>query len=201
MSFILFCIYAVITLIAIIFFALREFHMLQLNGYKTPEHSWWMKKNYKRYIFPVVCFVLQFASFWTDFSIPMITAFSLFNFSIAIANKPGKKFKKPFVYTARVKRMLATFFIIIAAVFAVSWSIGMTPCLCTEWRPFNEASSFILVGSALYLTPILVPLANIINKPIETSVQKWYINDAKKSLLHVLIFTRSESRAATAKHP
>lgn len=182
MSFILFCIYAVITLIAIIFFALREFHMLQLNGYKTPEHSWWMKKNYKRYIFPVVCFVLQFASFWTDFSIPMVTAFSLFNISIAIANKPGKKFKKPFVYTARVKRMLATFFIIIAAVFAVSWSIGMTPCLCTEWRPFNEASSFILVGSALYLTPILVPLANIINKPIETSVQKWYINDAKKIL-------------------
>ena len=47
MNIAIFCIYAVVALIAIIFMGLREFHMLQLNGYKTPEHSWWMKKNLK----------------------------------------------------------------------------------------------------------------------------------------------------------
>ena len=44
MSTVFFCIYAVVTLVGIVFFGLRELHMLQLNGYKTPEHSWWMKK-------------------------------------------------------------------------------------------------------------------------------------------------------------
>jgi UDP-N-acetylmuramoyl-tripeptide--D-alanyl-D-alanine ligase len=42
----MFIIYAVITLAAIVFFALREFHMLQLNGYKFVEHTRWMKKNF-----------------------------------------------------------------------------------------------------------------------------------------------------------
>lgn len=179
MNIVLFWIYAVITLISIIFLSLREFHMLQLNGYKTPEHSWWMKKNYKRYIFPALCFVLQFAMLITDVTLPMIAAFSLFNVSFAIANKPGKKFKKPFVYTARVKRMLTTFFILIAIIFACAYFWGRY--WVTDIYYFS-AEAFIIIGSALYLTPVLVPLANLINKPIETAVQKWYINDAKKKL-------------------
>lgn len=179
MSIIPFVIYAVITLISIIFFSLREFHMLQLNGYKTPEHTWWMKKNYKRYIFPALCFVMQFASFWTDFTLPMVIAFSLFNISIAIANKPGKKFKKPFVYTARVKRMLTTFFILIAVIFTCAYFWGRY--WVTDIYYFN-AVAYVLIGSALYFTPILVPLANIINKPLETAIQHWYINDAKRIL-------------------
>ena len=40
MSIIIWCIYTAITLVAVVFLGLREFHMLQLNGYKTPEHSW-----------------------------------------------------------------------------------------------------------------------------------------------------------------
>lgn len=192
MSIVLFWIYAVITLISIIFLSLREFHMLQLNGYKTPEHSWWMKKNYKRYIFNIVCFGLQFTMLATGVTLPMIAAFSMFNVSFAIANKPGKKFKKPFVYTARVKRMLITFFILIAALYAIGIISGLTSgcekiyCKCgmdvMETKYFENILPFILIGSALYLTPILVPLANLINKPIEKAVQNWYINDAKKKL-------------------
>ncbi|MDE6796732.1 MAG: UDP-N-acetylmuramoyl-tripeptide--D-alanyl-D-alanine ligase, partial [Ruminococcus sp.] len=67
-----FCIYAVITLIGIIFFGLREFHMLQLNGYKTPEHSWWMRKNFRRYIFPIVLFAGQFILLATGHNIPVL---------------------------------------------------------------------------------------------------------------------------------
>lgn len=183
MNTVIFVIYAVITLISIIFFSLREFHMLQLNGYKTPEHSWWMKKNYKRYIYPLVLFVLQIALFQMTYAyIPVSIVFSLFNIIIAFLNKPEKKFKKPFVYTARVKRMLVTFFILIAVIFGISVFLGTQPCICIDWKPFDEPLSFILVGSALYLTPILVPLSNLINKPIEKSIQKWYINDAKKKL-------------------
>ena len=38
MNLVLWIIYAVIALTATVFLGLREFHMLQLNGYKTPEH-------------------------------------------------------------------------------------------------------------------------------------------------------------------
>lgn len=188
MNMIIFCIYSVITLISIIFFSLREFHMLQLNGYKTPEHSWWMKKNYKRYIYPLVLFVLQIASFWTNALIPMSIVFSVLNLVIAFMNKPGKKFKKPFVYTARVKRMMTTFFILVAIMFVVGIVLGREKIVCKcgldvvgiAW--FKNITPFIMVNSALYLTPLLVPLSNILNKPIEKSIQKWYINDAKKKL-------------------
>ncbi len=176
MSTIIFCIYAVVALLGIIFMGLREFHMLQLNGYKTPEHSWWMKKNYKRYIFPAILFAAQFLMIPLSVT-PVASVLCAMNLLIILANKPGKKFKKPFKYTPRVKRMLTTFFILIAIMFVFGFVTGSK-----NDEPFKNALPFILVGSALYLTPILAPLSNLINKPIETSINNWYINDAKKKL-------------------
>ncbi len=170
----MFIIFAVITLAAIVFLSLREFHMLQLNGYKTPEHSWWMKKNFRRYIYPLVLLAAQFVMLAVGASLPLIIGLALLNGVFIIANKPGKKFKKPLVYTARVKRMMTTFFILIAAAFTGAVLVGVESPL-----------AYIIAGSALYLTPILVPLANLINKPIEKAVQKWYINDAKKMLANM----------------
>ncbi len=185
---IFFCIYAIIALSGIIFFGLREFHMLQLNGYKTPEHSWWMKKNFKRYIFPLVLFVGQFAmsaicyNMPFRYNIPFLTVFAVLNIFFSILNKPSKKFKKPLKYTARVKRMMTTFFILVSVMYAIGTISGSMPCKCIDWKPFDNILPFIMVNSALYLTPLLVPLSNLINKPIETYIQHWYINDAKRIL-------------------
>lgn len=170
----MFCVFAAVTLAAMVFTALREFHMFQLNGYKTPEHSWWMKKNFKRYILPIALFVLQFTMIPLGAALPLIIGFTCFNASFIVSNKPGKKFKKPLVYTARVKRMLVTFGIL-AALLTVG---GLAAGGCD----LEEAWSYIGLGSALYVTPLLVPLSNLINKPIEKSIQNWYINDAKKML-------------------
>ncbi|MBQ6169854.1 MAG: UDP-N-acetylmuramoyl-tripeptide--D-alanyl-D-alanine ligase [Ruminococcus sp.] len=167
-------IHAAVTLAAVIFFSLREFHMLQLNGYKTPEHSWWMKKNIKRYIYPLILLAAQFAIIPLEASAPIVILFTLLNAVFIITNKPGKKFKKPLVYTARVKRMLTTFFILIAAAFTAAALLWHSECDC-PW-------AYIIINTALYLTPILVPFSNLINKPIEKSVQRWYINDAKRIL-------------------
>lgn len=186
--------FAIVTIAAIVMLSLRELHMLQLNGYKTPEHSWWMKKNYRRYIFPIVCFLLQFLMLFDGALVPVTASLTAANIIIALANKPGKKFKKPLVYTARVKRMMVTFFILIAAAF-----------ICSFWILFTnnakEPMPYIILGSALYVTPILVPLANLINKPIETAIQKWYINDAKRMLsespnLHVIGITGSYGKTS-----
>lgn len=194
MSIIIWLIYVAVTLLAIIFLGLREFHMLQLNGYKTPEHSWWMKKNFKRYIFPLVLFVLQFVMIPLGATVPLAIAFTLFNACFIVSNKPGKKFKKPLVYTARMKRMLVTFFILIAIFYTAAIIMGREknfdivligegiPDTLAHSKWFEFAASYIFVGSALYLTPILVPLSNLINKPIETAINNWYINDAKKKL-------------------
>ena len=165
MNIILWSILAALTLAAVVFTGLRELHMLQLNGYKTPEHSWWMKKNFRRYIPSLILLALQFVMIPLGAGAPLVIAFTCFNACFIAANKPGKKFKKPLVYTARVKRMMVTFFILVAAFFAAAFLLG-------------GKLSCILVNTALYLTPILVPLANLINKPVEKSVQRWYINDA-----------------------
>ena len=210
MSTTFFCMYALIALAATVLMGLREFHMLQLNGYKTPEHSWWMKKNFKRYIFQLILFAVQFAALGFPLFHKGVGEMEIFNEKIIMGifgvlfvmnifliliNKPGKKFKKPLDYTARMKRMMLTFGILVAlmyyAAFHVSekidlYSIGI-PGEVTMWyklthSKFRSAMPFILSGSALYLTPILVPLSNIINKPVEKAVQNWYINDAKKKL-------------------
>ncbi|WP_303805055.1 UDP-N-acetylmuramoyl-tripeptide--D-alanyl-D-alanine ligase [Ruminococcus flavefaciens] len=204
MNLVLWIIYAVITLAAIVFLGLREFHMLQLNGYKTPEHSRWMKKNAKRYILPAVLFCVQFLLIPLEYhklaAASLAIALCFFNAIIALLNKPGKKFKKPLVYTARMKRMMITFGILIAVFYVIAiinakqfipdsayrsdsrYLPTMPIPVHISFRIISIAPSFILVSSALYLTPILVPLSNLINKPVEKAVQNWYINDAKRIL-------------------
>ena len=199
MNLVLWIIYAVIALGAIVFLGLREFHMLQLNGYRTPEHSRWMKKNARRYILPAVLFIAQFAllaflPLKFGFGVPYICnnrnitisviltgILAAMHLVIAMLNKPGKKFKKPLKYTARVKRMLVTFFILIAAFYAAAF-FSSELVVWGGSRRFMNNLPFVIVGSALYLTPILVPLSNLINKPVEKAVQNWYINDAKRIL-------------------
>ena len=199
MNLVLWIIYAVISLTATVFLGLREFHMLQLNGYKTPEHSRWMKKNKKRYILPAVLFVVQFALLFLHggAAVALIIVLSLFNIIIGLLNKPGKKFKKPLVYTARMKRMMVTFCILVAVYYVIAVLKGETTVyICRIWneahteftydsmekRWFANGLPYILAGSALYVTPLLVPLSNLINKPVEKAVQNWYINDAKRIL-------------------
>ena len=199
MNIVLFVVYAVIALGATVFLGLREFHMLQLNGYKTPEHSRWMRKNARRYILPAVLFVVQFALLFLHggAAVALIIVLSLFNIIIGLLNKPGKKFKKPLVYTARMKRMMVTFCILVAVYYVIAVLKGETTVyICRIWneahteftydsmekRWFANGLPYILAGSALYVTPLLVPLSNLINKPVEKAVQNWYINDAKRIL-------------------
>ena len=199
MNIVLFVVYAVIALGATVFLGLREFHMLQLNGYKTPEHSRWMRKNARRYILPAVLFVVQFALLFLHggAAVALIIVLSLFNIIIGLLNKPGKKFKKPLVYTARMKRMMVTFCILVAVYYVIAVLKGETTVyICRIWneahteftydsmekRWFINGLPYILAGSALYVTPLLVPLSNLINKPVEKAVKNWYINDAKRIL-------------------
>lgn len=178
-----FILYSVIALLAIIFFSLREFHMLQLNGYKTPEHSRWMKKNFRRYIFPLIALVSGVLLFAVNAWTYLLPIFCIAYIIIALLNKPGKKFKKPLVYTARVKRMMTTFFIITAIFLVSAFVVAYKGEIGPEKNiPFFVPQAYFIINTAVWLTPLLVPLSNLINKPLEKSIQNYYINDAKKIL-------------------
>ena len=213
MNLVLWIIYAVIALTATVFLGLREFHMLQLNGYKTPEHSRWMKKNKRRYLpngliliisgvllflFPVINTLDPvnaqkigdpvYVSSAGTVTLILLILLILFYLGITLANKPGKKFKKPLVYTARMKRMMITFGILIAIIFAGAFfssarlhTIG-TDGEAEKLLRFRSNMPFFLVNLGVCLTPVLVPLSNLINKPVEKAVQNHYINDAKRIL-------------------
>lgn len=170
----LFCVFAAVSVIALIFTALREFHMFQLNGYKTPEHTRWMRKNKGRYILPLTILIGLTAVLCSGRSVIAVGCVSVLALCLMLFNKPGKKFKKPLVYTARVKRMLVTFGILAALLTVGGFAAG-------GWD-IGSAWTYIGLGLALCLTPLLVILANFVNKPIEKAIQNWYINDAKKKL-------------------
>ncbi|MCD8187279.1 MAG: UDP-N-acetylmuramoyl-tripeptide--D-alanyl-D-alanine ligase [Ruminococcus sp.] len=193
MEIVLFLIYTIVAAAAIIFTSLKEIHMLQLNGYKFVEHTRWMRKNIKQYIYQMLLIIVQFVLLATGATAPMLIALTLLNACIIIRSMQRKKAKKPLVFTARVKRLMVTFWII---------EVIIIGCSSFIWRgEFSSPWLYILIGSGIYLTPALIVLSNVINKPIESSIQKWYINDAKRMLrespnLHVIGITGSYGKTS-----
>lgn len=144
---------------------LQFIHIFQLNSYKPKEQIKWYKKYFSRlmpcmliFVYLLICGILKAKSFL--FTIPAIII-SLF--------LKTKKAKKPLVFTPRVKRMLVTNGLIYAV-------------LCVLIFVIEAKFKFIVTAFTCGLVPLIVLLANLINKPIELSINRYYINDAKKML-------------------
>ena len=144
-------------------------HMFQLNSYKPHEQLKWLKGNF----LPAVVG----RNLGGIVTIPLLLFCGLVGQGIsfvllavsAYLNRP-KKAKKPLVYTNRIKRMLITlgvllcFIVTAAALLGQSWINGL------------------LLPVAQFFASLLVLLANLINRPIEQSINNWYINDAKQMI-------------------
>lgn len=77
-------------------------------------------------------------------------------------------YKKPIVYTNRVQRLFLTAALISAgALAAVSVA---------------EPKYMLSVGAALLALPVVMLVANLLNKPLEAAISRWYYNDAKRIL-------------------
>lgn len=99
-------------------------------------------------------------------------------------------YKKPIVYTMRVKRLLATAAILTAAAVAV----------CAIYIPAYTA----VVALALLVLPVVMLAANVVNKPLEAAISRWYYNDARRILrsmpdLKIIGITGSFGKTST-KH-
>ncbi len=158
------------------FFMVLRFnlHMLQLNGYDNEEHFHWLKSNFgkQKLLVIVICFA-PFLCFFVNAVTVCIAIFILY-VVIRFYGFLKKVFtKKKLVYTTRAKRLVITTCILGVFIAFLGWFAG-------------EHTRFFGILHAAFLdvcfVPFLLPLANVINRPVEHMVRQYYINDAKKIL-------------------
>ena len=153
-------------LINYILLILFNTHMLQLNSYFFGKHFHWMKKNLKKLFMQLFFIVISTVCIYFNNNILNIISIILLAISI-IYNIPKKKSKISLKYTSRVKRAIFTDLLITLIVLIIG---GIKNYLILKLLCLNIFAN------------LLVVLTNLINRPIEKSIRKYYINDAKKIL-------------------
>ncbi|MBQ9793678.1 MAG: UDP-N-acetylmuramoyl-tripeptide--D-alanyl-D-alanine ligase [Clostridia bacterium] len=161
MDIVLSVLFYVLYLTAAVFACLRWVHNLQLNSYQNktqlrrfrsaPEKLFCLLPLLPAWVFSFLPFV------WAKIVTLVFLAFS------CLSLKPVKA-KKPLVFTARVKRLLAVTAVLLLLFAGGGWFV---PALS--------------VG-ALFLSPLVILLANLLCAPMEKAVRNWYIGDAKRIL-------------------
>ena len=144
-----------------------DVHMFQHNSYREERYARWFKGGYKfgraaEIAVFIACFFIGFIS----------RGAYLGMLSFMMAHIAWREFrtvyKKPIVYTMRVKRLFATAAILSAAAV----------CAALAFIPDNAP----VVALALLVMPVVMLVANLVNKPLEAAISRWYYNDAKRIL-------------------
>ena len=150
-------------------------HMFQLNGYRASTHFQWLKKNFRHYLPELIVLALSFTGFVTYEALMGFCALALFIgiFALIVSNR-NRPAKKPLVYTPRVKRMIFTVVILLVASYSAAIYFLTTPD--------RKNMSFFVIGLINALMPLYIPLANLINKPVEKGVNAHYTREAKRML-------------------
>lgn len=167
---------AVVSLVPVAMAAIDSMHFFQLNSYRFDTHTKWMKENGRKYLthatLALLMLIIQLLSVSPLFKAVALIVLLL----IAIPAEKPKKAKKPLVYTPRVKRMLFTETLLYALILAVV----SVPAFSGKAK--HETYFLLTVALVYSLAPVLCLVANLINKPVELSVNRYYTNDAKKML-------------------
>ncbi len=169
MEFIFFLMFVFSSILALGLVLINQVHMFQLNSYKPNVHFDWIKKNKNTLIIKLIPLLLTipFVGFLSEIGYVLSALLYLF---VAYINKP-KKAKKALVYTPRVKRMITTFGILtFLNLVAVYFNMDL--------KILTSLQVFLFIA----FSPFILLLSNLINKPIESYINNWYINDAKKML-------------------
>lgn len=149
-------------------------HFFQLNSYRFDTHSKWIRENFNKYTVHGILSVLMLITVFLSIA-PIYKAIALeVLFLISLPVVKPKKAKKPLVYTPRVKRMLVTAAIFVAAVVAA--------VSVPSFSHSHESYALLCLVLIFALSPILVFIANLINKPMELSINNGYTKDAKRIL-------------------
>lgn len=189
----------VLTIISWILFtvvyALRTIHythMFQLNSYKPKVQLKWLLNNkgaFMKNSLPLIllavwsliapALVIEKSEYDNGVEVgfictPVLLIQAVFVVGLVVAlvlNLP-KKAKKPLVYTNRVKRLLVTCTLVLV----------LLCCAIVLLVDDMNGVQNLLLMLVLIASPLLLLLCNLINKPIELSINRYYINDAKRML-------------------
>lgn len=164
---------SVLFAISFIMCLVDSMHFFQLNSYRFDTHTKWMKENIKKYFHHGTASVLALLAVCLEIPGEYKTIACAVIFAFACIIERPKKAKKPLVYTPRVKRMLATTAVVTLALIGAG----------IPFANIKRVTVYLLILSLLYLlAPAAVLLANLINKPMELSINNGYIKDAKRIL-------------------
>lgn len=186
--------------VKIIIQGLYLIHKLQQYGYKNQKLIKWLEGQKYRVILVwnlfelfIPLLVILVFYFWKDNDLSLyktltglimllVFAWKIIHPFIAGWIGPKAVVKKPLVYTARVKRLIFSLFMV--ALFAVLLMIRFTAYPVDEfslnsWR-FFQFNAFLLLFSVI--TPIFVLISNFIVAPFEKLVHGWFYLKAKIKL-------------------
>lgn len=140
-------------------------HFFQLNSYRIAIQLKWLRTNPVKAAPNIILGLIALIGA----KIGGIPAYAIFGaaMAIALAISGPQKAKKPLVYTMRVKRLILTSSIIYGIFTA--WGVILLMPLTVN-------------GLMFLLCPLFVPIANIINKPLEIAINSYYTYLAKRML-------------------
>lgn len=139
-------------------------HMFQLEAYLKQQYFKWLKaETSKGLVIKMIPMLISALVLLSGTSIASIIIGAALNLLSIIFFKP-KKAKKPFVFTARVKRLFATTFLIYIIVLI----------------PVSILKLYFVFPITFVAGGLIILLAAYINDPIERAVRNKYINEAKR---------------------
>lgn len=161
-------------------------HMLQLSSYQFQGYFRHLKTDRKRLIGHLCFMMLSFVAISGAGEngpvrpVTLLAAIAVY-LSLFVSYLP-KAAKKKFVVTDRVKRLFVTYTVVSSLLLLWPW-LYVIGSGSSERR---TRISFILISSMIIiyigLLPLLPALGNLINKPLELRINRYYIDDAKRML-------------------
>lgn len=170
-------------------------HMLQLSSYQFQGYFRHLKTDKARmiaHIAFILLFVITMSGELINTGIQILALVALLGVYVGLLiSYVPKQAKKKFVVTDRVKRLFVTYVILSFLILVMPYIIfGAFRRSYQDLSPeAGLAGAFIsmmitVIMMVLYigLLPLLPALANLINKPIENRISRWYIDDAVRMI-------------------
>ncbi len=159
-------------------------HMLQLSSYQFQGYFRHIRTDKKRMIAHglfLVMFAAAMALLNVSNGVMVIAIIVMFlNYIGLFVSYWPRPAKKKFVVTDRVKRLFITYGIL--SVLIMGWPLLML--IGGGEEGFSKALFATVVMMVVYigLLPLIPALGNLINKPIENRINRYFIDDARRML-------------------
>lgn len=154
--------FLIASIILIVLAILKQVHIMQLNSYNLDQQIIWYKKNFASFALNIALLISTILFYELKF----ILAYYLIIISMIgmlIENIP-RKYKRKLVFTARIKRLIFVCVLIFAAL------------ITGFWFKTKNIKYILYVAS---LSPVIIFIAYLICLPIENSLRKKFMNEAK----------------------